>query len=47
MNEGLQRPWGLHRPTPLPTFADGDREIRICEAIAQSARERKWAGVSS
>ena len=31
----------------FPTFADGDREVRICEAIAQSARERKWVGVSS
>ena len=30
----------------FPTFADGDREVRICEAIAQSARERKWVDVS-
>jgi len=30
----------------FPTFADGDREVRICEAIAQSARERKWVGIS-
>ncbi len=31
----------------FPTFADGDREVRICEAIAQSAREQKWVGISS
>jgi predicted dehydrogenase len=31
----------------FPTFADGDREVRICEAIAQSAREGKWAAVSA
>ncbi len=31
----------------FPTFADGDREVRICEAIAQSAKERKWVNVSS
>jgi hypothetical protein len=31
----------------FPTFADGDREVRICEAIAQSARAGKWVGVSS
>ncbi len=30
----------------FPTFADGDREVRICEAIAQSAREQKWVDVS-
>ena len=23
------------------------KEVRICEAIAQSARERKWVGISS
>ena len=31
----------------FPTFADGDREVRICEAIAQTGRERKWVAVSS
>src|SRR5208337_5483252 len=31
----------------FPTFADGDREVRICETIAQSAREGKWVAVSS
>ncbi len=27
------------------TFADGLRELRLCEAIARSARERRWVGV--
>jgi len=31
----------------FPTFADGDREVRICEAIAKSARERRWEPVAS
>ena len=31
----------------FPTFADGDREVRICEAIAKSAREKTWASVGS
>ncbi|KAJ3046878.1 hypothetical protein HK102_013071, partial [Quaeritorhiza haematococci] len=26
----------------FPTFAEGDREVRICEAIAQSATARNW-----
>ena len=30
----------------FPTFADGDREVRICEAITQST-ERKWVDVSA
>src|SRR5690349_12424233 len=36
---------GLKGEPPFPTFADGDREVRICEAIARSAREQKWASV--
>ncbi|MCA9048528.1 MAG: Gfo/Idh/MocA family oxidoreductase [Planctomycetaceae bacterium] len=28
---------------PFPTFADGHREIQLCEAILQSHRERTWA----
>lgn len=32
------------QPT-FPTFADGDREIRICEAILRSARESCWVEV--
>jgi predicted dehydrogenase len=30
----------------FPTFADGHREVQICEAIAQSARDKKWVSVS-
>jgi predicted dehydrogenase len=31
----------------LPTFADGDREVRLCEAIVRSAREARWVEVSA
>ncbi len=30
----------------FPTFADGDREVRLCEAIARSAADGRWAEVS-
>lgn len=30
---------------PFPTFADGHREILLCEAILQSHRERSWVDV--
>lgn len=33
------------KPT-FPTFADGHREILLCEAILQSARENRWVTVS-
>lgn len=29
----------------FPTFDDGDRELRLCEAIASSAREGRWVTV--
>lgn len=29
----------------FPTFADGDQEVRLCEAIAQSAASDAWATV--
>jgi predicted dehydrogenase len=29
-------------PAPFPTFADGHREIVLCEAIWQSHREQRW-----
>lgn len=29
-------------PPPYPTFADGHREILLCEAILRSHRERRW-----
>ena len=28
-----------------PTFADGHREIVLCEAILQSHREQRWVKV--
>jgi predicted dehydrogenase len=37
---------GLSMPPPFPTFADGDREIRLCEAIARSATEERWVEVA-
>lgn len=36
---------GVKTP-PFPTFDDGDREVRICEAIARSAAEGSWTEVS-
>jgi len=32
-------------PPPFPTFADGHREIVLCESILQSHRERRWITV--
>ncbi len=32
-------------PAPFPTFADGHREIVLCEAILQSHREERWVMV--
>jgi predicted dehydrogenase len=32
-------------PRPFPTFADGHREVVLCEAILQSHRERRWVEV--
>jgi predicted dehydrogenase len=32
-------------PAPFPTFADGHREMLLCEAVLRSARERRWADV--
>lgn len=34
-------------PRPFPTFADGHREIVLCEAILRSQRERAWINVPS
>ncbi len=34
------------RAVTFPSFADGDQEARICEAIAQSARTHAWATVA-
>jgi predicted dehydrogenase len=32
-------------PCPFPTFEDGDREVRLCEAVARSAELRNWEEV--
>lgn len=32
-------------PAPFPTFADGHREIALCEAILKSHRQGKWVNV--
>ena len=34
-------------PARFPTFDDGDREVRLCEAIARSAREQRWVSVEA
>ena len=31
---------------PYPTFADGHREVLLCEAILKSHRERRWVSIS-
>lgn len=33
-------------PPNFPTFADGHREIALCEAVLQSHRERRWVDVA-
>ena len=32
----------LRAPRPFPTFADGHREVALCEAILRSHREGRW-----
>jgi predicted dehydrogenase len=32
-------------PRAFPTFADGHREVVLCEAVLQSHRERRWVDV--
>ena len=32
----------LSAPAPFPTFADGHREVQICEAVLRSHREQRW-----
>ena len=36
----------MSAPAPFPTFADGHREIVLCEAILRSHREEKWIRVA-
>lgn len=33
------------RTPAFPTFADGDREVRLCEAIARSAADGRWTSL--
>jgi predicted dehydrogenase len=35
----------LTAPPPFPTFADGHREIRLCDAILESHRRQNWITV--
>jgi predicted dehydrogenase len=37
---------GMAGPPPYPTFEDGDREVRLCEAIARSAVRGSWVELS-
>jgi len=32
-------------PPPFPTFADGHREIMLCEAVLQSHRAQRWSTI--
>jgi predicted dehydrogenase len=32
-------------PAPFPTFADGHREILLCETVLQSHRQQRWINV--
>src|SRR5581483_7799182 len=32
-------------PRPFPTFADGHREVAVCEAVGESFRQRRWVRV--
>ena len=32
-------------PSPFPAFADGHREILLCEAVLRSHRERRWVSI--
>ena len=32
--------------SPYPTFADGHREVLVCEAVLRSHREQRWVSVS-
>ena len=36
---------GMTPPSPFPTFVDGHREARLCEAIARAAREGTWVKI--
>jgi predicted dehydrogenase len=42
--EAIDNP-GPHSPGAFPTFADGHREVLLCEAILQSHQEQRWVKV--
>jgi predicted dehydrogenase len=44
--DAIDRGEGL-APTRFPTFADGHRQVVLCEAILRSHRERRWVQVPS
>jgi predicted dehydrogenase len=35
----------LAAPPPFPTFADGHREVLLCEAVLRSARKGRWVEI--
>jgi hypothetical protein len=35
----------FHAPTPFASFADGHREILLCDAILESHRKQRWVEV--
>jgi predicted dehydrogenase len=37
---------GRPAPDAYPTFADGHREVCLCEAIARSDREQRWVSIT-
>ncbi len=37
----------LNAPQPFPTFADGHKEIILCEAILQSHEQERWVEIKS
>jgi predicted dehydrogenase len=39
-------PEGTRRSKTFPTFADGDQEARLCDAIARSAAAGQWVWLS-
>jgi predicted dehydrogenase len=34
------------KPRAFPTFETGHQEMRLCEAVAQSAKQRKWISIN-
>jgi predicted dehydrogenase len=44
---GYIRAGDFAAPAPFPTFADGHREIRLCEAILKSHRLNRWIKVAA